>query len=133
MNAIVFFFSSSLLPVHSLRKKHTMSSPLTPFQETQQHTPMSFSSLYNAGDAAHTSSLLGDFTPSSASFSSGLGTPFDGSLLSPPGTFSPVSSNLGASIGSMGSENNAYIQLVRQYNLMENELRREKQEHNRLK
>src|SRR6267142_1769446 len=132
MQLTFFFFFVFVTHTFAL-KKHILSSPLTLSQEAQQHTLMSFSGLHNAGDTTHTSSSLGDISPSSASFSLGLGTPFDGSLLSPPGIYSPVSCNLSTSIGPMESENSAYIQLVRQYNLMENELRREKQEHNRLK
>ena len=94
---------------------------MTPLEAAQQHTATSLTGLYDAAS---------DTTLTFTSFSPALGTPFDdSSLLSPPG----LDSTLGSSIGLMGNKNGAYIQLLQQYELIQNELRTEKMEHNRLK
>ena len=86
--------------------------------------------VYAMARASPATDAASDTTLTFTSFSLALGTPFDdSSLLSPPG----LDSTLGSSIGLMGNKNGAYIQLLQQYELIQNELRTEKMEHNRLK
>jgi len=112
-----------------------MSSPLTPFQAAQQRTAMSLSGLYNATEVSRTGTFpLDDVSPTSTSLSSGLCTPFDNSsLLSPLGIPSPINNALGPSIRPTGNDHDAYIQVMRQYELMRNELHKEKHKHRLLK
>ena len=138
MNAKVFFFfffvSCLSSHIYTLKKKTLMSSPVTPFQAAQQRSALSLGSLYNTHEASHLSAFpLEDISPSSTSFTSGLGTPPDQSLLPPLGISSPMSGTLSTSLGPVGNENAAYSQVMRQYYMVQNELIRGKQEHNVLK
>jgi len=111
-----------------------MSSPLTPFQPAHQHSARSLGGVYNAPEASRFDTFpFDDVPPTSTSFSSGLCTPFDQTLLSPLDIPLPTTNTHGASIGPIGSEKGAYNQLMRQYHIMQNELHREKQEHALLK
>jgi len=112
-----------------------MSSPLTPFQAVQQRMAMSLSGLYNATEVSHAGTFpLDDVSPTSTSLSSGLCTPFDdSSLLSPLGIPSPINNALRPSIRPMGNDHDAYIQVMQQYELMWNELHKEKHKHRLLK
>jgi len=112
-----------------------MLSPLTPFQAVQQRTAISLSGLYNATEVSHAGTFpLDDVSPTSTSLSSGLCTPFDdSSLLSPLGIPSLINNTLGPSIRPTGNDHDAYIQVMRQYKLMQNKLHKEKHKHRLLK
>ena len=133
MNAFVFFsfFFVSLTPSYALQKQLTMSSPLTPFQGTQQRSVTSLMGLFRDNAMP---SLLEDITPASTTFGSGLSTPFDQySLLSPLDIASPINNTLRTSNGSVGHETSAYNQLMQQNILLRNELCKEKEAHNMLR
>ena len=107
--SLSLFFFPPLSHIVTLKKKLSMSSPLTPFQTTHQHSAMSSSGLHSATGASGANSFsLDDPSPSSTSFSSELYTPLGHSLLSPLGISSPAINTL-ASIGPIGNENGAYI------------------------
>ena len=132
MNSTVFvsFFIIPLSHIYDLKKNLPMSSPLTPFQLP---TAMSLGS-YDTSEAPHAgTSLLDDISTPSMDFSSGLHTPFNQSLLSPFGTFSPTPNTFNASIGPMGNEKGAYSRLLQQNSLMRNDLLNKKQEIDELK
>jgi hypothetical protein len=77
-------------------------------------------------------SSVDDVSSSSGTFGSCPTTPFDGSLLSPANISIRGPNALGLSIGP-GSESGAYTQLLRQYQRLERDLGREREEHNALK
>jgi len=110
-----------------------MSSPLTPFQARHQHSARSLGGVYNALEVPRAGTFpVDDVSPTSTSFSPGLCTPFDQTLLSPLDIPLQTTNTLSTS-GPIGSEKGAYIQLLRHYQIMQNELLRERQEHSLLK
>ena len=69
----------------------------------------------------------------SGCFGSEQTNPFGDTLLSPATISSLNTDTPGTSVGLMDRDNCAYIQLVCQYGIMEEELRKEKMGHNLLK
>ena len=137
MNTKVFSsFFPYLSHIFALKKKCLMSSPLTPFHATQQHSRMSSSGLYTATRPSCTSNFsTNDTSPTSTSFTSGPYTPLaplDHSLLSPLDISSLMVNTLSPSIRPT-NENGAYMQLVREHKMIKNEFRKEKQAHEVLK
>jgi len=131
MNTKVFSsFFPCLSHIFTLKKGLSMSSPLTPFHPTHQHSAMSSRDSYTATGTSNF--LIDDTSPTSTSFTPGPYTPLDHSLLSPLDISSPTVSTLGPSIRPM-NENGAYMRLVREYEMMKNEFCKEKEVHEVLK
>jgi len=123
-----YFFSSLHSPCHALKPlldpKMSASHPLP-----AAHT-FSFNELYDSGVAPS----LGNLSLSSGNPVSGPSTPVEGSLLSPAHIYHLANNNASTYTDKRIHENSAYIQeLLNRCRRLEEDLSKEKQEHNLLK
>jgi hypothetical protein len=127
MNTNSFFFLFVLATNRRLSCCSPMSSFSLPFASSEDLNTMLLSDVYP------TPRLWGDLSASSGTTVASPSTPRDGSLLSPPDLTYGRDGTLYAPGGPVKQDPNAYTRLLRRYQQLEQEFKREREEHAFLK